>query len=475
MIQINAETLRLGSIALTKGECELIQTSQADLVKILSAPVPRYTSYPAAPHFHDGVGETDYRSWLSQLPEGEGLSLYIHIPFCDRMCWFCGCHTKQINRYDPIPPYLSAVRTEIGLLRDAIGFSPVLNRVHLGGGSPSMLRRDDLENLRNCIDRQFRLHDGTEISIEIDPSDLSGEEFESYKAFGVTRASIGVQDFDERVQKAINRPQTFMQTAAVVEGLRKVGVRSLNIDALYGLPYQSEETVAQSIEQVRTLEPDRVALFGYAHVPWMKPNQKLIPEAALPDALERVKQANVASDILQDGGYLPIGMDHFALPEDSLAIATADGRLRRNFQGYTDDPCMSLLGVGASSIGRLPSGYIQNETATGNYMRSVADGRLPVARGIELTGEDKLHADIIESLMCRYSFSISALRADHGPLADRVVPHIREALIADTHGLASFDENTFWVQPHGHGFIRTVASWFDLRMKEKAARYSMAV
>ena len=449
--------------------------TEADIVDRLSAPVPRYTSYPTAPHFHDGVGEADYRKWLRQLPEHEGLSLYIHIPFCDRMCWFCGCHTKQINRYDPVPPYLSAVRQEIELLRDAIGFSPLLNRVHLGGGSPSMLRRDDLERLRTTIDTHFRLHEGTEISIEIDPSDLSGEEFEAYRAFGVTRASIGVQDFDERVQQAINRPQTFVQTAAVVEGLRRVGVRSLNIDALYGLPYQSEETVAQSIEQVRTLEPDRVALFGYAHVPWMKPNQKLIPEAALPDALARVRQANVASDILQDGGYLPIGMDHFALSQDSLAIAAVEGRLRRNFQGYTDDPCATLLGIGTSSIGRLPAGYVQNDTATGNYMRIVASGRLPVSRGIELTDEDKLHADIIENLMCRYSFSVSGLRRDHGLLADRIASHVHDALDADPHDLACFDGDTFWIQPHGHGFVRTVASWFDTRMKQKAARYSMAV
>ena len=449
--------------------------SEADIVSRLSAPVPRYTSYPTAPHFHGGVGGVDYRNWLGQLPEHEGLSLYIHVPFCDRMCWFCGCHTKQINRYDPIPPYLSAVGQEIVLLREAIGFSPVLNRVHLGGGSPSMLRRDDLDMLRNTIDTHFRLHEGTEISIEIDPSDLSGEEFEAYKAFGVTRASIGVQDFDERVQKAINRPQTFMQTAAVVEGLRGVGVRSLNIDALYGLPYQTEETISHSIEQVQTLEPDRVALFGYAHVPWMKPNQKLIPEAALPDAPARVRQANVASGILQDGGYLPIGMDHFALPQDSLAIAATEGRLRRNFQGYTDDPCATLLGVGASSIGRLPSGYIQNETATGNYMRTVASGQFPVSRGIKLTDEDRLHADIIENLMCRYSFSISALRGDHGSLTDQIAAHIQDALDADIYDLADFDGDRFWIQPHGHGFVRTVASWFDTRMKEKAARYSMAV
>jgi len=195
----------------------------------------------------------------------------------------------------------------------------------------------------------------------------------------------------------------------------------------------------------------------------------------LPDALARVRQAKVASDILQAGGYLPIGMDHFALPQDSLTIAATEGRLHRNFQGYTDDACTTLLGVGASSIGRLSDGYVQNETATGNYMRAVAKGQLPVSRGITLTDEDKLHGDIIENLMCRYSFAISALRADHGSLSDRIVPYIRQALDADPYDLADFDGETFRILPHGHAFVRTVASWFDTRMKQKQARYSMAV
>ncbi len=450
-------------------------SSKADLVRRLSAPVPRYTSYPTAPHFHDDIGQIQYLDWLSGLPDTEEISLYIHIPFCDRMCWFCGCHTKQINRYDPIPPYISAIRKELDLVREAIGFMPTLRRVHLGGGSPSMLRREDLEALRNTIHRHFRLTQDSEVSIEIDPSDLAGEEFDAYRAFGITRASIGVQDFDERVQAAINRPQTFEQTARTVEGLRRIGVGSVNVDALYGLPYQTEETISDSIEKVRSLNPDRIALFGYAHVPWMKSNQKLIPEQALPDALERLHQANTASDMLQEGGYVPIGIDHFAKPEDALAIAASEGRLHRNFQGYTDDACSSLVGIGASSIGRLPAGYIQNETATGNYMRQVAAGHLPVARGIELTDEDKLNADIIEQLMCQYSFAISSLRASHGAQADTLAARIKDALSADPDNLANFDGDTFWVQPQSRAFVRTVASWFDARMQEKAARYSMAV
>ena len=453
----------------------MIHSSKADLVRRLSAPVPRYTSYPTAPHFHDDIGEVQYRDWLSSLPENEEISLYIHIPFCDRMCWFCGCHTKQINRYDPVPPYISAVRQELYLVREAIGFSPALRRIHLGGGSPSILQRDDLEALRKTIHRHFRLMPDTEVSIEIDPSDLSGEEFDAYRAFGITRASIGVQDFDGRVQSAINRPQTFEQTARTVEGLRQIGVRSINIDALYGLPYQTVGTITDSINKVRSLNPDRIALFGYAHVPWMKPNQKLIPETALPDALERLQQANAASDMLQEGGYIPIGIDHFAKPEDTLALAAGEGRLHRNFQGYTDDACSSLVGIGASSIGRLPAGYIQNQTATGNYMRLLAAGQLPVSRGIELTDEDRLNADIIEQLMCQYSFAISELGNRHGEQADTLAERIAAALDADQDNLAKFDGDVFQVQPQSRAFVRTVAAWFDARMHEKAARYSMAV
>ncbi len=453
----------------------MIDASKADLVRRLSAPVPRYTSYPTAPHFHDDIGEVQYRDWLASLTETEEISLYIHIPFCDKMCWFCGCHTKQINRYDPIPPYMSAVRKELDLIREAIGFSPTLRRIHLGGGSPSMLRRDDLEALRHKIHQHFHMTPDSEVSIEIDPSDLSGEEFDAYRAFGITRASIGVQDFDERVQAAINRPQTFDQTARTVEGLRRIGVGSINVDALYGLPYQTEDTITDSIGKVQSLNPDRVALFGYAHVPWMKPNQKLIPEAALPDVLARLRQAHLASEILQHGGYVPIGIDHFAKPDDALAIAATEGRLHRNFQGYTDDACSSLVGIGASSIGRLPAGYIQNEAATGNYIRQVSAGRLPVSRGIELTDEDKLNADIIEQLMCQYSFDISDLRARHGELADTLCARIDAALSTDPDNLAVFDGDTFRVQPHARILVRTVAAWFDARMQDKAARYSMAV
>jgi len=443
--------------------------------KRLSTPVPRYTSYPTAPHFHAGIGEAHYRDWLGALPQDEGISLYIHIPYCDRLCWFCGCHTKMIQRYDPIPIYLKSVAEEIALVRQALGFAPRLRQLHLGGGSPSLLRGPDLMRLREGLESHFRLDATTSISMEIDPSDVVGSDFSDLKRFGVTRASIGVQDFDARVQTAINRPQSFEQTRAAVEGLRGIGIGSVNIDALYGLPYQSVETVERSMEQVISLAPDRVALFGYAHVPWVKTHQKMIPEDAMPGAPERLAQARAATGLLCDAAYIPIGIDHFARPGDGLATAAAANRLRRNFQGYTDDPCGTLIGLGASSIGRLPAGYVQNETPTGTYMRQIADGHLPIARGIELTAEDRLNSDIIEDLMCRFETRVSDARNRHGALAGALAQRMQALVAADGDGLVLFDGDCFAIRPDARAFTRTVASWFDARLQDNNARYSVAV
>lgn len=457
--------------------CEAVKTNQAPAPPpaMLSAPVPRYTSYPTAPHFHGKIGEGHYRNWLRRLDPDAGVSVYAHIPYCDRLCWFCGCHTKQTKRYDPVAVYIGVLQREIDLLREAVGFAPRLCQLHLGGGSPSMLLDADLERLRATFERNFRFSADAQVSLELDPSDKTAEEFASLARFGITRASIGVQDFDDRVQRAINRPQTYAQTAAAVEALRNLDVTSINIDALYGLPYQSCKTIEKTIKQVIALAPDRIALFGYAHVPWMKKHQSLIPDEALPDGTERLAQAKVASDLLAASGYVSIGIDHFARPGDGLAVAAAQGRLRRNFQGYTDDHCTTLLGLGASSIGKLAEGYFQNEVATGQYMRSVADGVLPVVRGIALTAEDRLFGDVIEHIMCNFQFSLSALRMRHGPMVQRLVNRIRHVVQEDQFGLSEFDGDVFRVSKNARAYTRIVASWFDARLNASAARYSTAV
>lgn len=447
----------------------------SEMVERLSAPVPRYTSYPTAPHFHQGIGEDNYRAWLRDLPRDDGVSVYIHIPFCDKLCWFCGCHTKQINRYDPIPVYLKAVEREIELFSEAAGFAPRLRQLHLGGGSPSMLREGDLARLRESLEKYFEIETDAQISVEVDPSDLAGETYSGLEAFAITRASIGVQDFDERVQQAINRPQSFEQTRLAVEGLRRAGAGSVNIDALYGLPFQTVETVGKSTELVASLNPDRIALFGYAHVPWMKKHQNMIPEEALPGSVERFEQAQAAADILEAHGYAAIGIDHFSKPGDALSVAAQEGRLRRNFQGYTDDPCQTLVGLGASSIGMLGQGYVQNETPTGNYMRLVSDGHLPVSRGVALTLDDHMYRDVIEQLMCQFEFRLTWLRGRHGERVSAVARQISERMEADPDGLADFDGDMFSVRPDARPFTRVVASWFDARMHDNEARYSAAI
>ncbi len=299
------------------------------LIAKYSAPVPRYTSYPTAPHFNDSLDEATYRSWLGKTGREEAVSVYVHIPFCDRLCWFCGCHTKHTTRYDPVAAYLKVLYREIELAGAAIGFKPVLGQLHLGGGSPSLIKSGDMAELRDRLESVFRFDDNAQISVEIDPSDATEDMYAGLAALGLNRASIGVQDFDPAVQKAINRPQTFEDTRDVIARLRAMGIRSMNIDALYGLPHQTIATLEKTMSDVLSLNPDRIALFGYAHVPWMKKHQQMIDEASLPDAGERYRQARHAEAILQQAGYVAIGIDHFARPGDSLAQAAQNGQLMR--------------------------------------------------------------------------------------------------------------------------------------------------
>jgi oxygen-independent coproporphyrinogen-3 oxidase len=291
----------------------------------------------------------------------------------------------------------------------------------------------------------------------------------------MTRASIGVQDFDDKVQKAINREQTFEQTRDVVEQVRARGVRSVNCDVLYGLPHQTRQSVDQTIKQVLSLAPDRIALFGYAHVPWMKTHQKMIDEAALPDLTERFAQMNRAASTLTSSGYTAIGIDHFALPADSLAIAAASGSMRRNFQGYTSDTADALIGMGASSIGQLPQGYVQNQPSTGEYQRQVNLGQLPVVRGFELSEEDRIRARIIELLMCDFAFSFATIRHEFGGAAESILDEAEYLATSDTDGMVEFSGGLFQITPKGQPFVRSVASAFDGYFGTGVARHSLAV
>ena len=445
-----------------------------NLVERYSHPVPRYTSYPTAPHFHSGVDARTYARWLGELPADASISLYLHIPYCDRLCWFCGCHTKHTLRYEPIAAYLKALYAEIDWVSDKLGGRGRVTAIHLGGGSPTLLTAEDLLALGTKLGSAFAIADNAQISIEIDPNDIDDGRHDAMASFGLTRASIGVQDFDPRVQKAINRLQSFEQTRSVVEAMRSRGVASINLDLLYGLPFQTLSGLERTVEAALSLAPDRVALFGYAHVPWMKPHQKMIPEDALPDKHERFAQAQTAAALLTRASLEAIGFDHFATPTDSLAQAARTGRLRRNFQGYTDDRADALIGLGASSIGQLPQGYVQNITATGEYSRTVLAGAGATTRGYALTPPDRLRAQAISTLLC--SFRLSEQDVSAFGMAGRALMREAEAIArSDDDGLVEMEDGVFSVTERGRPFVRTIAAQFDSYIGLGAARHSAAV
>jgi oxygen-independent coproporphyrinogen-3 oxidase len=449
-------------------------TPTAELVERYSTPVPRYTSYPTAPHFHAGVTNRTYASWLQGLPADATISLYLHIPYCDRLCWFCGCHTKHTLRYEPITDYLRALYAEIDWVSAQLDGRGLVTAVHLGGGSPTMLKPADLLALRARLDARFTIAPDAEISIEIDPNDIDDGRYDAMAQFGLTRASIGVQDFDPKVQKAINRLQSFEDTRDVVAAMRQRGVRSVNLDLLYGLPFQTQEGLAQTIRAALSLNPDRAALFGYAHVPWMKTHQKMIPEDALPGKHDRFAQAQLAADLLVAGGMEPIGFDHFAVPTDSLAIAARTGTLKRNFQGYTDDAADALIGLGASAIGQMPQGYVQNITATGDYSRAVLEGGVAVARGFALTPIDRLRAEAISALLCRYALDPRDLEGFWGG-GKALMEEARQIALTDVDGMTAMDGECFVVTEKGKPFVRTIAAQFDTYLAAGMGRHSLAV
>jgi len=445
-----------------------------ELPKRFAGMAPRYTSYPTAPHFHAGVDEAVHVRWLSELAPGSSLSLYVHIPYCDRLCWFCGCATKQTNRYDPVRKYLQVLKQEIAFIASKLDGRGRVSRLHFGGGSPTMLTPEDLIDLSQHLRSHFDFESDAEICVEIDPTDMTPEKCDAMAEIGLTRASLGVQDFDPEIQKTINRIQTFEETAEVVSALRARGVNSLNLDLLYGLPLQTLETVQRSVELAVSLEPDRLALFGYAHVPWIRKHQTMIDENLLPGQKQRLDQASLASHLLQEAGYQAIGIDHFARPDDALAVAAREGELKRNFQGYTNDEATALLGLGASSISQLPQGYAQNSPATADYMRRVDDTGLATVRGFELSADDRARSWVIERLMCDFSFDEAALKARFGALSLRIFRQAAE-LAASEANIFRFEDGRYHITSEGRPFTRMIATQFDSYFGKGPARHSVAV
>jgi oxygen-independent coproporphyrinogen-3 oxidase len=437
--------------------------------------LPRYTSYPTAPHFSPAIGEEQYRKWLKSARTREPASLYLHVPFCRSMCWYCGCHTSVTKRDDPIATYAAGLRTEARLVAETIGQRMPVSHVHFGGGTPTIMTPETFVDLVGALRYSFFVVPDAEIAVEIDPRTLTEPMVEALGYCGVNRASLGVQSFDPAVQRAINRLQSFEQTALSVERLRRAGVSRINFDLLYGLPLQTVDSCLDTVARCVELRPDRFSVFGYAHVPSFKKHQRKIAEDSLPNSIERHMQSETIAEALLDAGYVRIGLDHFALPDDSLAVARQDGRLKRNFQGYTDDTADTLIGLGASAIGRMPQGFVQNVVSTRDYLARIAEDRLATAKGYAFTGEDRFRADIIERIMCDLAVDLPRLSRLHGrDHRSAIVDHPRiESLIAD--GAVTMIDDRLSISDGAEFLVRSVASAFDAHLAHSAATHSRAV
>jgi oxygen-independent coproporphyrinogen III oxidase len=433
-----------------------------------TANLPRYTSYPTAPHFGP-LGEATYRDWLSRMPPAEALSLYVHIPFCHELCWYCGCHTSVTRSEERITRYAEALHREARLLAMALPADGIVQHLHLGGGTPSALGAARLRALMGKLRTLFPFGRHAELSVELDPRTLTEEVVAALAREGFTRASLGLQDANPEVQERMGRIQPAEMVRRAVERLRGAGVTAINLDMMYGLPAQTRGHVAATATLAAELGADRVSVFGYAHVPWMKPAQKAIQEADLPGAEARMVQAQEASDVLRGAGFMPIGLDHFARPGDSMAKAAASGRLRRNFQGYTTDDAPMLLGLGASSIGAVPQGYVQNIPDERGYVAAVEAGKLPVLRGLELTGEDVARRAAIERVMCDLALDFDTVPA---AVLQSALPGL-QALERD--GLVRLAAAWLTVPDEARPFLRHVAACFDARLSSGKGRHSAAV
>lgn len=444
----------------------------ATIVARYDGRAPRYTSYPTALQFTAAVDEPVYREWLAALRPDEAISLYVHIPLCSRLCWYCGCNTRVAHKRETIGDYVRLLLEEARLLSAALPAGVAVGSLHLGGGTPNILDAGQLNTLMGGLKSLFRFSPGCEIAAELDPADLTEDWVKAAASHGLKRASLGVQTFDANVQAVINRREGLDHVARCMGWLREAGVGSINVDLMYGLPCQTTEAVLATIESLLPLRPDRVALFGYAHVPWMKPHQKLMPADALPDAGQRLEQSEAGASRLLTKGYVQVGLDHFALPEDELAVALASGRLRRNFQGYTADAIRTILGLGVSAISSVPQGYAQNTPQEVAWRNVVKSGHLPIARGLALTDDDVFRAEIIERLMCDLHVDLAAICERHGRCITDL-GDLNAALrpfMAD--GLATFDGKRLEVTEAGRVVLRAIAAIFDAHWTPTAAGHS---
>lgn len=443
------------------------------MASMLERAVPRYTSYPTAPNFAPAVDADVYRSWLGNLADDIKLSLYLHVPYCRELCHYCGCHTKATLRDEPIKAYARRLADEIALVAGHAGRRTVTH-LHWGGGTPSILGPDLLTFISDALARWFDLAAVREHAIELDPRYITRPLSQALRDIGVNRASLGVQDFNPHVQQAAGRIQPFDTVKKAVDMLRTSGIDRINLDLMYGLPKQTVADVRQTASLALALKPQRVAVFGYAHVPWFKPQQRLIDPSDLPSSPQRLAQAAAAHEALVQSGYRPIGLDHYAQPGDPLAAK--GGKLQRNFQGYSDDDAEALVGLGASAISRLPQGFAQNAAAAGIYAHAIESGNLATAKGIALSDDDRMRGRIIERVMCDMAVDLAAV-------ADKACSDTGTAFSDELEllqpfkekGMVLIDGRRIRVTEQGRPYLRLVASVFDTYLTRTKSRHSVAV
>ncbi len=448
----------------------------ATLEKYARLDVPRYTSYPTAAQFVDFKDDAVWRQWLGGLDAQAQLSVYVHIPFCQKLCWYCGCHTSVPNGYDRALAYVDTLLLEIEQTAPLIGADRGnVSHLHFGGGTPTYLKAGDIKRIVDKIDQAMGLADRGEVAIEIDPRTFSREQGKALAAMGFNRASFGVQDFNLEVQKKINRIQPFELVETCVNDLHDAGINSVNFDLIYGLPAQTLDSVIETARQAASLGPARIAVFGYAHVPWFKKQMKLIKEADLPGTQERYEQALAIAATLKEEGYIAIGLDHFVRPDDSMALAAEQGTLRRNFQGYTTDVADAMIGFGVSSISEFPGGFAQGMRDTLTWSNAVKSGRSPVTRGLITSTEDRMRAEIIERLMCNFTVNPMAIAKDHGFDESTLLAAFERLKDLQSDDMITMSGHTITIPEDRHIFVRNVAQAFDAHYVEAPARHSRAV
>jgi oxygen-independent coproporphyrinogen-3 oxidase len=448
------------------------------LLQRFDTPGPRYTSYPTADRFSDAFGPADTIRAMRRRGQGGPLSVYVHVPFCESVCYYCACNKVITKHHERSAEYLDALDGEIGLVVAELGAGQRMSQLHFGGGSPTFLSDAELRHVFNALRRAFRFTDDAEVSIEVDPRTVTPARLAYLRELGFNRISFGVQDFDPQVQQAVHRVQPFESVRALMESARKLGFDSINADLIYGLPRQTPESFARTVQQIGELRPDRIALYAYAHLPQRFKPQRRIHTEDLPGAAQRVAMLGGAIEGFLGRGYSYVGMDHFALESDALAVAKREGLLHRNFQGYSTQPDCDLVGLGVSAIGRIGASYYQNAKTLPEYYESIRCGQLPVVRGIESSADDLLRHDVIMALMCQGRVEFEAIERTHAiRMHDYFAAELERLTALALGGLVVLEPGAIQVTEAGWYLVRAVAMVFDrhLRADPASGRFSRIV